>query len=139
MGVQPIMHLNGGGVQNIIALDPRTVPCMDMACISKLRHDMGYKASQELVERVAFELSDRLYLLNLALVDNDLRQVERMAKSIIAMSMQIGLSDFSRAAYNLSDCVMSGDGTSIAAVHARLDTVGEMSLAYAIELCQMPI
>lgn len=125
--------------QNVVSMNPRGVPRMDLNSIAALRQELGQNDSQEIVERAAFELSDRLYLLNLAMSEKDHDQVGRMAKSIVAISEQIGLTEFSIAARNLSECILLCDVNAIAAVHARVANVGEMSLVYAVELCEIPI
>lgn len=119
--------------QNTVSLGVCQMPDVQPEAILALQKEMGVKSSQEVIERAAFELSDRLWLLEQAFNAKDMPNVRSIALSLIATSRQMGLIEFSNVAQTLADCISCADSTATHAVAARLIRVGEMSLYYVVQ------
>jgi hypothetical protein len=117
----------------IVPLRHVDAPAMQTDALFSLQASMGVDESKDIIERAVFELSDRLWLLEKALHDTEIAEVKRLAKSLVAISAQIGLSEFSLVASDLTYCIQRDDPVAIQAVAARLVRVGERSLFLAVQ------
>ena len=63
-------------------------------------------------------------------------EVQRIARSLVAISAQMGLAEFSLLASDLANCIAQSDFASINAVVARLIRVGESSLFVVVQFPQ---
>lgn len=121
-------------MENIVtALKHADVPVVQTEAMQTLCISVGIEESRDIIERAAFELSDRLWLLEKALHEKELCEVKRISSSIVAISAQIGLTEFSLVANDLAKCVARSDAVATAAVAARLIRVGERSLYMAVQ------
>jgi len=116
----------------VVPLRHTDVPALQTDALYSLQAALGEDQSRDVIERAAYELSDRLWMLEKAMHDTDLDEVKRIAKGLIAISAQIGLTEFSLVASDLTDCIDRGDQVAIASVGARLVRVGEKSLYMAV-------
>tara|TARA_R110002096_G_scaffold113077_6_gene246046 strand:+ start:45946 stop:46329 length:384 start_codon:yes stop_codon:yes gene_type:complete len=117
----------------VIALKYAEVPIVQPEAMQSLQASMGIDECKDVIERAAFELSDRLWLLEKALYDNEMNEVKRISRSLVAISAQIGLTEFSLVASDLTKCIVRNDKTATASVAARLARVGERSLFMAVQ------
>lgn len=117
----------------IVPLRHVEAPAMQTDALLSLQASLGVDESRDVIERAVFELSDRLWLLEQALHETQMPEVDRLSRSLIAISAQIGLSEFSLVASDLSNCIQRGDKIAIGAVAARLVRVGERSLFLAVQ------
>jgi len=138
MVVNNRMRANVDASRKVVTFDRCTQPQIDYSVVADLRENLGDLASQELIERAAVDLSDRLHLLSHAMDDQDYERVRKLSKSIASVSTQIGLVEFSKAALNLYNCAMSADFVARISVYARLVKVGELSLVCVIGLIDFP-
>jgi len=118
---------------NIVPLRHLEAPAVQTEALYSLQASLGMNECRNVIERAVFELSDRLWLLQKALHDAEMKEVKRIARSLVAISAQIGLTEFSLVASDLADCIARGDIVSIGAVSARLIRVGERSLFLAVQ------
>lgn len=117
----------------IVPLRHMEIPAVQIEALCSLQDSVGLEQSRTIIERAVDELSDRLCALEKAMFDGETLTVGRIASSLIAVSAQIGLSEFSMVASDLSKCVALCDTTSTVAVAARLVRVGERSLFMAVQ------
>jgi hypothetical protein len=101
---------------------------IDTTRITLLRKSLGDERTREIVDEVAFLLSDRMAMLAAALEQGELGDVRALSARLSAMSEQVGLETFARVARDLSACIDAGDTTAMAAVSARLARLAEESL-----------
>ena len=114
----------------IVPLRHTDAPAVQTEALQSLHASLGPDESRDVIERAVFELSDRLWLLQKALHDNEMDEVRRIARSMVAVSAQMGLTEFSLVA--VVNCIAKSDSVSIGAVAARLIRVGEGSLFVAV-------
>lgn len=117
----------------VVPLRHTDVPALQTDALYSLQAALGEDQSKDVIERAVYELSDRLWMLERAMHDNELDEVKRIAKGLIGISAQIGLTEFSLVASDLVDCIQSKDDIAIASVSARLVRVGERSLFMAVQ------
>lgn len=107
--------------------------------LESLRLELGFETSREIIERAAFELADRLWLVEQALLNENFKEAKTITASMIAVCDQIGLSNFSWCAESLMDAIRTNDQHAIYAVGMRFSRVGEASLKQAVEIAQRAV
>lgn len=116
----------------IVPLRHTDTPAVQTEALQSLQASLGHDESRDVIERAVYELSDRLWLLQKALHDQEMDEVQRISRSLVAVSAQMGLTEFSLVASDLAHCIAKSDMVSITAVAARLIRVGEGSLFVAV-------
>lgn len=111
---------------------------LDRSRIQLLRQSLGDQRCREVVSEVVFHMTDRLGVLQTALAAGDLADAKTVANRLAGLSEQVGLSDFSRVARDLANCLASGDVNATAAVSARLTRLGEDSLFSVLIYSEQP-
>ena len=99
-----------------------------------LRQSLGDQRCREVVSEVVFHLTDRLGLLQAALVAGDAAEAQVLASRLASLSEQVGLAAFARVARDLVGGLAANDPAAVAAVGARLVRLGEESLFSVILL-----
>lgn len=117
-------------------LDPVEKLEIQTEALVALQQSVGVDHSKEMVDRAVYEMADRLWMLKEALLEAEMKKARRLATSLAAVSKQIGLTDFSRVARDLRNCIDAENTVAIAAVGDRLQRVGEGSLFFAAEFQQ---
>ena len=107
--------------------------------VDLLLSELGPHSGRELIERAAFEVSDKLLTLDAALEDGDLDQAEQITDLLGAVSGNIGMVKFAMIARSLRDCIQRGDMVALTAVNRRLQRVGEASIFEVVDLADMPL
>lgn len=120
----------------VVPLRYTDAPAVQTEALYSLQASLGPDESRDVIERAVFELSDRLWLLQKALHDGEMDEVQRIARSLVAVSAQMGLTEFSLVASDLASCIKRSDNVSIGAVAARVMRVGESSLFMAVQFPQ---
>ncbi len=112
----------------LFVIDAHEDTALDTSRIVLLRQSLGDQRCREVLEEVVFHLSDRLRLLEDALVSGDSSNVFALSARLAGLSEQVGLADFARVSRDLRKCVEAQDQVATAAVGARLVRLGEESL-----------
>ncbi len=107
---------------------PQEATRLDTSRILVLRQSLGDERCREIIEEVVYHISDRLTKLESAMKDWDFATIHSLASRLAGLSEQVGLSDFSRVAGDLCDCIETGDKNATAAVAARLLRLGDESV-----------
>ena len=115
------------------SLDLAVKPCIQMDALALLCSTMGRSGGQQVIERAAYEISDRLWMIEQAREERDYAQLRRLASSLVAISKQIGLIEVAMVAEHLADCARQEKSVPLDAVAARLQRAGERSLRIAVE------
>lgn len=105
---------------------------VEATAIVNLQSSLGIESSRDVVERAAFEVSDRLSRLEYALMKGDLQGTAKIAAGLVSISQQIGLSRFAQVADDLVGAIKGNDYVAVAAVSNRLLRQGETALFDAI-------
>lgn len=125
--------------QNIRSLRLSEQAFVQREAIDILKASLGDGASRDVIERAAFEVSDRLVTLEEALIAGDLGAVTRMAARLSSIADNIGMEQFAAVARDLKACVQAQDYNAIAAVSRRLQRVGEASVFTVVDMTDAPV
>lgn len=106
---------------------------IDTAQLSLLRRSVGDQRTREILDEVAFHLSDRMVLLRRAVEAGRLSEARALTDRLAALAEQIGLDAFVRVAGDLGPCLRRGQGAARDAVLARLERLAEASLRVVLD------
>ena len=101
---------------------------LDPGKLSELYSQLGETGAEDVVCRAIEELAVRLSHCERLWRQNDMENLRKNARSLIAISDQIGMTAMAAIAGDVTDAVDSKDSTAIAATVFRLLRVGERSL-----------
>lgn len=119
---------------SITQLNPREPIAVDRDRLGALYVELGEASAEDIVCRAMEELAlrmshcDRLYRID------DMTNLRKSARSLIAIAEQIGMGDLAIAAEAVTDCVDCNDRVALAATLTRLLRTGEGSLTAVWEL-----
>lgn len=112
----------------IVYLMPRDVLRIDPEPLARLQVALGPQGAEDVVCRALEDISHRLRRLSEAHLARDLDKVSRGARSIAAVSAQIGLRDLALVAGHVLDCAGRDETDALAATLARLFRVGRRAV-----------
>ena len=112
----------------ITQLVPRDVMRIDPEPLARLQVALGPQGAEDVVCRALEDISHRLRRLSEAHLARDLDKVSRGARSIAAVSAQIGLRDLALVAGHVLDCAGRDETDALAATLARLFRVGRRAV-----------
>lgn len=101
---------------------------LDPQKLTDLYTQLGESSAEDVVCRAIEELAVRLTHCERLWRQQDTEQLRKSARSLIAISEQIGMSDMAKIAKDVTDTIDSGDLPAVAATLFRLIRVGESSL-----------
>lgn len=104
--------------------------------LETLRNGLGDVPSVTVIERAAFEVSDRLVSLDDALMAGDLQGVAERARRLAGIADNLGMTKFAMIARDLASCVVANDLVAVASVSRRLMRVGEASVFQVIDVAR---
>lgn len=119
---------------NVRQIRPRETAIIHSETIDMLRDSLGDGPGQHVVERAAFEISDRLAGMEEALLTGDLAAVRAKAKHLAGIGDNLGMVQFAKIARDLEFCIDSRDFVAVAAISRRLLRVGEDSVFSVVDL-----
>ena len=117
---------------NVQFLNINEPSVVEPTAIVSLQNALGVESSRDVVERAAFEVSDRLSRLEYTLMSGDLQGTAKIAAGLVSISQQIGLSRFAKVADDLVGAIKNNDFVAVAAISNRLLRQGEAALFDAI-------
>lgn len=97
--------------------------------LEELYTQLGEAGAEDVVCRALEELAVRLSHTDRCWRDGRMADLRKSARSLIAISDQIGMHMLSRVARDVTHCAESGDGIALAATLSRLIRIGERSLS----------
>lgn len=101
---------------------------LDSERLGNLYRQLGDQGAEDVVCRAMEELAVRLADLDQHYRERSFDQVARLARSLIAISEQIGMLGLSRVAADVASCARRPDVPALAATLARLGRVADRSL-----------
>lgn len=107
---------------------------VDRDAIELLKRNLGAGQGLAVIERAAFDLSERLGQLEAALYAGELERVARIARFVTRAAGELGLVRMATVAGDLVRVIEAQDFVATAAVCRRLLRVGEASLYHAVDL-----
>lgn len=117
-----------GQTMVITKLRPASFVQVERERLDQLYAQLGTSGADGVVSRAMEELAVRLAKIHSCYKKSDLDEVRRAARSMIAISEQIGLITFARVAHDVSTLANSNDSAALAATVDRLLRIGENSL-----------
>jgi hypothetical protein len=112
----------------IAQLQPRDVMRIDPEPLARLQAALGPHGAEDVVCRALEDISHRLRRLSEDYAALDMDKLARGARSIAAVSAQIGLRDLALVATHVLDCTGHGESAALAATLARMFRVGRRAV-----------
>lgn len=101
---------------------------LDADRLALLCQQRGPDAAEDMVCRALEQLANRLGRTEACYRSGRMQDMRKSARSLIAMSDQIGMRHLARVASDVTACLDAGDAVAVGATLARLLRVGERSL-----------
>lgn len=109
-------------------LRPEGVVHVDKERLDQLYAQLGASGADGVVSRAMEELAVRLAKVESCYKKGQLDDMQKAARSMIAISEQIGMETFASVATDVNKLATLDDGTALAATVDRLMRIGENSL-----------
>jgi dihydrodipicolinate synthase/N-acetylneuraminate lyase len=109
-------------------LRPAGVVRVDKERLDQLYAQLGASGADGVVSRAMEELAVRMAKVESCYKKGQLEDMQRAARSMIAISEQIGMETFASVASDVNSLATLDDGTALAATVDRLMRIGENSL-----------
>ncbi|WP_282095161.1 hypothetical protein [Epibacterium ulvae] len=113
---------------NILTVVHKENVRLDPGKLSDLYNELGETGAEDVVCRAIEELAVRLTHCERLWRQNDITNLRKSARSLIAISDQVGMSAMSSIAGDVTQAIDSEDYAAVAATLFRLIRVGERSL-----------
>lgn len=126
-------------VKQVTLLEQREVVRLDSARLEELFVQLGAAGAEDVVCRALEELAARLSHTERCYRELRFDDMRKSARSLIAISEQIGMQLLANVAQDVTRCIDHGDGTALSATLSRLLRVGEGSLSEFWELQDLTI
>ena len=106
---------------------------LDRNAIDTLEGSLGAARCGQMLADVCLDLMDKVGKFEDELAEGTAEEAARVARTISALAVQVGLTEYSDAALNVSDAINSADVTAIAAVLERFRRLTDTSLFAVLE------
>ncbi|MCA2008362.1 hypothetical protein [Tritonibacter mobilis] len=113
---------------NILTVKHRENVHLDPQKLSELYSQLGETSAEDVVCRAIEELAVRLTHCERLWRQNDVENLRKSARSLIAISEQIGMMAMANIARDVTGAIDADDSPAVAATLFRLIRVGESSL-----------
>jgi ABC-type phosphate transport system auxiliary subunit len=112
----------------VVKLRPDGAVQVDRDRLDQLYGQLGASGADGVVSRAMEELAVRLAKVESSYRKGQFEDLQRAARSMVAISEQIGMVSFARVASDVNELALSDDGTALAACVERFMRIGENSL-----------
>ncbi len=126
-------------VPTILALLQNEPVRLDSDQLGVLYRQLGETGAQDVVCRAIEELAVRLSHCERLWRKRDLLQLRKSARSLVAISEQIGMSALAKVATDVTHAIDADDDAAIGATLFRLLRIGERSLTAVWDLQDMTV
>ena len=123
-----LTHFGVTVVAQIMTLDQSEAVRLNPDRLGELYRQLGEAGAEDVICRAIEELAVRLSHCEQAWRKNEPEALARHARSLIAISDQIGMTALARVADDVGQALASGDHVAVAATLFRLIRIGESSL-----------
>ncbi|MEP3636701.1 MAG: hypothetical protein ABJM43_16445 [Paracoccaceae bacterium] len=126
-------------VEELLLIKPTEFVRVDSEKLGKLYSDMGDSAAEDVVCRAMEELALRLAHCDRLYRANNMDDLRKSSRSLIAIADQIGMTKLARVAGDVTECIDDSNGVALAATLGRLMRIGEGSLTAIWDLQDLTI
>jgi len=126
-------------VTSISQLIQNEAASLDHDQLSALYSQLGAVGAEDVVRRAMEELALRLSHLERQYRQDEIKNLRKGARSLVAIAEQIGMKKLVRVAEDVCNSIDQGDTVALAATLARLLRVGERSLTAMFDLQDITI
>ena len=112
---------------------------LDPDKLGTLYYQLGESGAETVVCRAMEELAVRLHELSRLLDDDEIERLGKVARSLVGIAEQIGMTKLARVAHDVAQCANSGDRPALSATLARLQRIGDRSMRAIWDLQDMPV
>ncbi|MFT6674941.1 MAG: hypothetical protein ACJAVM_001127 [Sulfitobacter sp.] len=106
--------------------------------LGALYSQLGEAGAEDVVCRALEDLARRLTQCENHFRDAEWDHLRKSARSLIAISDQIGMADLAKVAGDVALCIDKNDATALAATLSRMFRIGERSLTAIWDIDHMP-
>lgn len=118
----------GESVEQVLFLKTVEHVCLNHDRVAQLRRQLGESATRDVVGRAMEELALRLEHIHELYIADNLDELRKSTRSLLAIADQIGLDTLTMVAEDVIDCIDFGDSVALAATQSRLLRIGKCSL-----------
>lgn len=118
----------GVKVEQVTLLEKKESVQLDSARLEQLYLQLGEAGAEDVVCRALEELAVRLSHIERCYREDKLSDMRKSARSLIAISEQIGMDALALVARDVTRCIDAQDSVATAATLSRLLRIGETSL-----------
>ena len=129
----------GECVEQVTLLEQDEAVRLDSERLAELYVQLGEIGAEDVVCRAMEELAARLSHVERCRHEQKLPEMRKTARSLIAISEQLGMAVLARVAGDVTRCIDDQDHIALAAVLARMLRVGERSLREIWDLQDLSI
>ncbi len=122
----------------VLQIRPMEQISVDQDRLGALYTQLGEAGAEDVVCRALEDLARRLTQCEQHFRDAAWADLQKSARSLIAISDQIGMADLAKVARDVGQCVTNNDATALAATLSRLFRIGERSLTAIWDIDEMP-
>ena len=115
-------------MDQIITLAQNETVRLDPDRLGELYAQLGEAGAEDVVCRAMEELAVRLSHTERLYRQNEMMDLRKSARSLVAISEQIGMHSVARVARDVTYCIDDDDRVALAATLSRLLRIGERSL-----------
>ena len=126
-------------VEELLLIRPTEIVRVDSEKLGKLYSDMGDVAAEDVVCRAMEELALRLAHCDRLYRANNMDDLRKSSRSLIAIADQIGMTKLARVAGDVTECIDDSNSVALAATLGRLMRIGEGSLTAIWDLQDLTI
>lgn len=112
---------------------------LDPDALSAIYAELGERGAEKLISRATEDLAGRLQDLRQSLAEGRAADIVRAARMLAQVGAQVGMTSVARVARDLIRATEAGDTTGQAAILARLERIGQRSLAAVWDLHDMTV
>jgi len=109
-------------------LEQRETVRLDQGRLEQLYIQLGEAGAEDVVCRALEELAVRLSHTERCFRAEEIPDMRKSARSLIAIAEQVGMVKLARVARDVTQCIDLGDEVALAATLSRLLRIGEISL-----------
>lgn len=113
---------------DVLQLQPVEPVRVNTDRLSGLYTDLGEEAAEDIVCRAMEELALRLSHCDRLYRAEEMEDLRRSSRSLVAIAEQIGMAKLARVAKDVVNCIDATDKIALAATLTRLMRIGEGSL-----------
>lgn len=126
-------------VKHFVPLVPDEKIRLNSERLATLYRQLGEAGAEDIICRAVEELAVRLAYCEKLWRLNDLQALHKSARSLVAISDQIGMVCLAQVATDVANCSASGDPVATSATLSRLIRIGERSLTAVWELQDLSV